>query len=178
HQLRGLVQEDAPGDTGTRWSLLRKLWRWAIGDCGFSRKKANNPVHPSLRRESGEQPSGEPDIAVPAVPYPAPQKDAVAVVRRIGCGPIKVYDIQVEATQCFFAAEILVHNCVVLDDPHASREDAESPRMREKTWEEYQDNLSKRLVPGGCIIGVLTRWHEQDWAGMILPDSWNGESGV
>ena len=50
--------------------------------------------------------------------------------------------------------------------------------MREKTWEEYQDNLSKRLVPGGCIIGVLTRWHEQDWAGMILPDSWNGESGV
>lgn len=67
---------------------------------------------------------------------------------------------------------------VVLDDPHASREDAESQTLREKVWNEWIDSIRTRLVPGGWAIGVLTRWHEMDWAGQILPPGWDGESGV
>lgn len=67
---------------------------------------------------------------------------------------------------------------VVIDDPHSSREDAESPTMREKVWNEYQDSIRTRLVPGGSMIIVQTRWHEDDLSGMILPREWDGESGV
>ena len=65
-----------------------------------------------------------------------------------------------------------------MDDPHASREEAESETLREKGWGEWMDSIRTRLVPGGWAIGVLTRWHERDWAGQILPEGWDGESGV
>lgn len=67
---------------------------------------------------------------------------------------------------------------IIFDDPHPSREAAESETQRKKVWEEWRDNLRNRVVPGGWVVGMLTRWHEQDWAGMILPDGWAGESGV
>lgn len=67
---------------------------------------------------------------------------------------------------------------IVFDDPHPSREAAESETQRKKVWEEWRDNLRNRVTPGGWVVGMLTRWHEQDWAGMILPAGWKGESGV
>ena len=69
-------------------------------------------------------------------------------------------------------------NGIFFDDPHPSREAAESETQRRKVWEEWRDNLRNRVTPGGFAIGILTRWHEQDWAGMILPRGWAGESGV
>ncbi|MCH3723243.1 hypothetical protein LZB93_09960, partial [Campylobacter coli] len=35
-----------------------------------------------------------------------------------------------------------------------------------------------RLIPGGWIVLITTRWHEDDLAGRILPDDWKGESGL
>lgn len=67
---------------------------------------------------------------------------------------------------------------IVFDDPHPSREAAESETQRKKVWEEWRDNLRNRVTPGGWVVGMLTRWHEQDWAGMILPAGWKGESGM
>lgn len=67
---------------------------------------------------------------------------------------------------------------IVFDDPHPSREAAESETQRSKVWEEWRDNLRNRVTPGGFVVGMLTRWHQLDWAGMILPPEWNGQSGV
>jgi predicted phage terminase large subunit-like protein len=65
----------------------------------------------------------------------------------------------------------------VLDDPIRGREAAESETIRKKTWEAYQDDFCSRLIPGAPQIMILTRWHEDDPAGRILPEKWDGESG-
>lgn len=65
----------------------------------------------------------------------------------------------------------------ILDDPIRGREAAESETIREKTWEAYQDDFCSRLIPGAPQIMILTRWHQDDPAGRILPEAWNGESG-
>ena len=52
------------------------------------------------------------------LPYEAPQvdSDTVSLVRPVCGGGVEVYDIQVEGTHNFFAGEVLVHNCILIDD--------------------------------------------------------------
>lgn len=57
---------------------------------------------------------------------------------------------------------------IVIDDPVKNRQDADSPTMREATWKWYTSTLRTRLEPGGRIIVVMTRWHEDDLAGRLL----------
>lgn len=66
---------------------------------------------------------------------------------------------------------------VVLDDPIKGRAEADSETIRNRTWEAYQDDLMTRLKPGGWQIMILTRWHEDDPAGRILPEDYSGQSG-
>ncbi|CAG9255959.1 terminase large subunit domain-containing protein [Paraburkholderia caribensis] len=66
----------------------------------------------------------------------------------------------------------------VLDDPIKGREQAESDTIRNKTWDAYIDDFCSRLIPGAPQIMMLTRWHQDDPAGRILPEDWDGESGV
>jgi phage terminase large subunit-like protein len=66
---------------------------------------------------------------------------------------------------------------VIVDDPVAGREDAESETIRRKTRDAYEDDLKTRLVPGGWSIIIQTRWHEDDLSGGILPEGWSGQSG-
>ena len=68
-------------------------------------------------------------------------------------------------------------NGLIIDDPIKGREQAESDTIRNKTWDAYQDDLLTRLIPGGWVIYIATRWHQDDVAGRILPESWAGESG-
>jgi len=67
---------------------------------------------------------------------------------------------------------------VVVDDPIRGREQADSPTIRQKTWDAYIDDLSTRLIPGGWLGMVLTRWHEDDPSGRLLPKGYAGESGL
>ena len=57
---------------------------------------------------------------------------------------------------------------IVIDDPVKSREEANSVTYRDKTWDWYTDDLYTRLEPGGAVILIMTRWHEDDLAGRIL----------
>jgi len=57
---------------------------------------------------------------------------------------------------------------IIIDDPIKSREEAQSYTYREKVWDWYTNDLYTRLEPGGAIILVMTRWHEDDLAGRIL----------
>jgi phage terminase large subunit-like protein len=68
-------------------------------------------------------------------------------------------------------------NGLIIDDPIKGREDADSEQIRRKTREAYEDDLKTRLLPGGWIIMIQTRWHEDDLAGSVLPERWAGESG-
>lgn len=65
----------------------------------------------------------------------------------------------------------------ILDDPIAGREEAESETIRQKTWDAYVDDFCSRLIPGAPQVMILTRWHEDDPAGRILPEGWDGQSG-
>lgn len=67
---------------------------------------------------------------------------------------------------------------IIIDDPIKGREQANSETIRNKTWDAYEDDLKTRLIPGGWIVLITTRWHEDDLAGRILPDDWKGESGL
>lgn len=69
-------------------------------------------------------------------------------------------------------------NLAIIDDPVKGREQAESETIRDKTYEAYQDDVLTRLVPGGSLVIIQTRWHEDDLSGRILPEGWNGESGM
>lgn len=69
-------------------------------------------------------------------------------------------------------------NGILIDDPIKGREQADSPTIRAKTWDAYVDDLQTRLIPGGWIGIVQTRWHEDDLAGRLLPQGYNGESGM
>ena len=64
---------------------------------------------------------------------------------------------------------------IVVDDPVRSREDADSERVRQKTWDWWTNDLLTRLKPGGRIVVIMTRWHEADLAGQLLekePQRW------
>ena len=64
----------------------------------------------------------------------------------------------------------------IIDDPVKSREDADSERIRDKTWDWYVNDLLTRLKPGAKQIVVMTRWHEDDLGGRILErerDRWH-----
>lgn len=63
---------------------------------------------------------------------------------------------------------------LLIDDPIKNREEANSEVYRQKVWDEWQNTLYTRLHPGGAVIIILTRWHEDDLAGRLL----NPEYGI
>lgn len=67
---------------------------------------------------------------------------------------------------------------LLLDDPVANREQADSPTIREKIYAEYIDTAMTRAKPWMSVIIVMTRWQEDDLVGSILPENYEGESGM
>jgi predicted phage terminase large subunit-like protein len=69
---------------------------------------------------------------------------------------------------------------LLIDDPIKNREEAYSAVYREKIWEEWKNTLLTRLMPGGVVIIILTRWHEDDLVGRILSPKYNegGEEDI
>jgi len=65
-------------------------------------------------------------------------------------------------------------NILLIDDPVKNREDAESENNREATWDWYTSTAYTRLSPGGGILVILTRWHDDDLAGKLLTASEEG----
>ena len=56
----------------------------------------------------------------------------------------------------------------IIDDPHKDREEADSKAVRDKIWNWYKSTLYTRLMPGGAIILIQTRWSEDDLAGRLI----------
>lgn len=67
----------------------------------------------------------------------------------------------------------------VLDDPNKNRKDADSVISQDDKWEWYIADFLTRLKPDTAqqlLIG--TRWSELDIFGRLLPEEWQGESGI
>ena len=62
---------------------------------------------------------------------------------------------------------------ILIDDPVKSREEADSPAIRGKIWEEWQNSLKSRLAAGAKVILIMTPWHEDDLAGRVLSSERN-----
>lgn len=56
---------------------------------------------------------------------------------------------------------------LLIDDPVKNREDAESEIIRKKTKDWYTSTAYTRLMPGGRIVIIQTRWHEDDLSGWL-----------
>lgn len=63
---------------------------------------------------------------------------------------------------------------LLIDDPVKGREQADSPTIREKTWEWWTDTALSRLAPGAPVIVILTRWHSDDLAGRLIAEADSG----
>ena len=56
---------------------------------------------------------------------------------------------------------------LLLDDLVKDIEAADSITIRDNTWEWYLSTAYTRLAPGGGVIGIMTWWSGDDWAGRI-----------
>lgn len=63
---------------------------------------------------------------------------------------------------------------LVIDDPIKNREDADSEIYRDRVWNWYRGAARTRLMPGGAIILIQTRWHDDDLAGRLLAEAAQG----
>lgn len=59
---------------------------------------------------------------------------------------------------------------LLIDDPVKNREEADSEVMRRKVKDWYTSTAYTRLMPGGRIVIIQTRWHEDDLSGWLLEE--------
>lgn len=152
------LPQDEAEDSRAGWPSLRRVLQFAGFAC---------PSHGSVSDEQCGVESGD---AVRRMPQEAAcEYDTVAVVERVR-EATPVYDLQVEGAHCFFADGALVHNCLIIDDPFKNRQDADSAINREMVWNWYTSTAYTRLMPGGGILVIQTRWHEDDLSGRLIAE--------
>lgn len=136
----------------------------------------------SYRSQSTEQSAEQSDNAVRCVSHDAPQVNratVLSVVQPLKDGSrlqIPVYDLEVEGNHNFFAEGILVHNCLILDDPNNPKE-SESKVVREGINETWKTNIFNRInhPETSMRIGIQQRVHSEDWTGFVTnPDNGAG----
>jgi predicted phage terminase large subunit-like protein len=142
------------------------------------------------RSQPEEQYSREPNHTLRCVPHDTSQVQTATVLsvdRAVVEGrelKVDVYDIQVEGNHNFFANGILVHNCLLIDDPNNPHE-AESKTVRDEVNELWETNIFNRVNDPlrSLRIGVQQRTNAADWTGYVLsnqgywhpvmnPDGW------
>lgn len=61
-------------------------------------------------------------------------------------------------------------NCIIIDDPHKDRAEAESELARKNVWDYYRSTLYSRLEGLGTIIVIMQRWRQDDLVGLLLEE--------
>ena len=57
---------------------------------------------------------------------------------------------------------------LLIDDPFKDRKEADSEIQRKTVWDWYTSTAYTRLMPGGAVIVINTRWHDDDLSGRLL----------
>lgn len=155
---------------GERWEGLRCLRESGKLHFGQRRGAVNlaRPSHQSRHQGQQARKLGE---LVRVLPQKTPSwhtATITSVTRHCG-EPQLVYDIQVEGQSNFYANGVLVHNCIIIDDPE-NAVDMQSEAIRQTTLEWFDNSLSTRLnnPRTGAIVLVMQRLHENDLTGHIL----------
>jgi predicted phage terminase large subunit-like protein len=164
------IQIHAANCFGAGRVFLPGVWAFAAGN-SVGEKIPHEFAHSPHRRKQPEQSSRKLDNTLPDMPQASPFWGA-DVIQTVECysGPeISVYDIQVEGCSNFFANGVLVHNCIIVDDPNGAQ-DATSEAVIESTIEWFDNALSTRLndPKSGAIIIIQQRLAENDLTGHIL----------
>ena len=153
----GGVQPATPVNYGTGREPVCRVWGYGESTCA------------SQERGLGGQPTGESGDWVQLSPFiPPSRQGTVAGVTTVGVAD--AYDFQVEGNHNFFADGILVHNCLIIDDPLKNQQQADSARERQKVWEWWTTVAQTRLAPGAAVVIIMTRWHPEDLVGEILAE--------
>lgn len=63
---------------------------------------------------------------------------------------------------------------LLIDDPFKDRKEADSELQRKTVWDWYTSTAYTRLMPGGAIIVINTRWHDDDLTGRLLAEQETG----
>lgn len=63
---------------------------------------------------------------------------------------------------------------LLIDDPFASMEDAQSDLQRKRVWDWYRGTAYNRLMPNGAIVVIGHRMHDGDLQGMLLAEEAKG----
>lgn len=58
-------------------------------------------------------------------------------------------------------------HCLIIDDPVKNAEEAESATSRESVKSWYGSTAYTRLAPGGGVLIIQTRWHDDDLSGWL-----------
>ena len=61
-----------------------------------------------------------------------------------------------------------IGDVVLIDDPYASMQEAMSELTRKNVWDWYSGTMYNRLQPGGAIVVINHRMHEDDLSGRLL----------
>jgi len=56
----------------------------------------------------------------------------------------------------------------IIDDPVKDAEEADSDTQRGKVWDWWGSTAKTRLSPGGGVLVIQTRWHDDDLSGRLL----------
>lgn len=68
-------------------------------------------------------------------------------------------------------------DCIILDDPHKDRAEAESKVQRDRAWEYFKSTLYSRLEGSGAMIVIMQRWHDDDLVGRLLREQEENPDG-
>lgn len=88
----------------------------------------------------------------------------------------QTFDI-VDHTGGFYATSVLggatgmSADLLIIDDPVKNAEEAASPTIKDKIWDEWTMTFYPRLQKGGSVIVIMTRWQQDDLAGRLLQKS-------
>ncbi len=63
---------------------------------------------------------------------------------------------------------------LLIDDPFKDRQEADSEITRQRVWDWYTSTAYTRLMPGGAVVVINTRWHDDDLSGRLLSEQSNG----
>ena len=66
----------------------------------------------------------------------------------------------------------------LIDDPVKGAKEADSAGIQEDVYQWYLSDFRTRLKPKAAIVLMMTRWREDDLAGRILPEDYDGRSGT
>lgn len=161
--IRGSLEPAEAGGCAARRSSVREL-REGEGSRGGTphRPRRNEPR------------VGEPGAALRSLPQPLSSSVRGTCAADLAHllpdeGGHWVVDIQT-STGNFFCGDsgLLVHNCLIIDDFLKNREEANSQTIRDSIWQWYSSTAYTRLAPGGGVLVIATRWHDDDLVGRLI----------